>query len=126
MNVANTYLITQPIFQVRKNEEGKKIVHHCSIINYGKELKNRKVNFVNKNGKQSMYPHQFDSSISLVRFNDICLENLMHSWKRNNKESKPVVLDESIDTHEVYENEFSTLKIMIERRENEIAIKPLF
>lgn len=126
MNTANTYLITQPIFGVKKNEAGKKLVNHVSIINYGEDLGDGRVKFKNKDGVQVQSVFQFEDSIALMKFNSICLDNLMSTWMRQNKCSLPVVLDESIDSYEVYENDFSPLKIMVERRKNEIAIKPIF
>jgi hypothetical protein len=126
MDTKNTYLITQPIFGVKKNEQGKKIVHHNSIINYGEDLGNGQVKYLTKAGVQVSSVFNFDSSIALVKFESICLDSLMSNWKRINKTYKPVVLDESINTHEVFENDFSPLKIMVERREDCIAIKPIF
>jgi len=126
MKVENTYLITQPIFGVRETHEGKKVIHHCSIINYGEDLGNGTIKYVTREGVQIQSIFNFESSISLVKFNSICLENLMSDWRRINKTYKPIVLDETIDTQEVFTNDFSPLKIMVERRKDCIAIKPIF
>jgi len=126
MNSKNTYLITQPIFGVKENSKGKKIIHHCSIINYGKELENKRVSFINRDGKVVQNVSEFESGIKLFKVEDICLDNLMSKWKRLNKENKPIVLDESIETNEVYVSDFSPMNIMIERRADCIAIKPMF
>lgn len=125
-NTKNMILITQPIFGV-KEKEGKKIIHHSSIINYGKKLGDGIIEFVTNKGKVSENENSMPYSIKLFNFEDICLENLMSHWRKYNGEfNKPILLDESIETHEVYSNNFSPLKIMIERREKSIAIKPLF
>jgi len=122
----NTFLITQPIFGVRE-ENGKKLVHHTCIINYGLDLGNGNIAFINKDGLQKQPISSFDSSIKLFKLKDICLENLMSDWKRINKEyGKPIVLDETIDTEERFSTDFSHLSIMVERRKDCIAIKPLF
>lgn len=126
MDTTNTYLIIQPIFGIRKTENDKKVIHHSSILNYGEDLGDGTVRYLTKNGIQVSSVFAFDKSIAIIKFNSICLENLMSNWKRINKEYKPIVLDESIDTQEVFENDFSPLKIMVERREDCIAIKPLF
>lgn len=126
MKAENTYLIAMPVFGLRSSEDGKKLLNHSSIINYGEELDGGNVRFLTKSGVKTQGIHSFDGSIKLFKIEDICLENLMSNWKRINKTYKPVVLDETIDTHEVFENDFSPLKIMVERRENEIAIKPIF
>lgn len=126
MKAKNTYLITQPIFGVRVNSEGKKMIHHSCIINFGEELKYGRVKFITRDGEQIKNIHSLDSSIKVFKMDDICLENLMSKWKESNKESKPIILDENIESEEVFENNFSPLRIMIERRKDCIAIKPLF
>jgi len=126
MNSKNTYLITQPIFGVKKNDIGKKLVSHSSIINYGEDLGDGTIKYLTRDGEQTSSVFTFDSSISLIKFDSICLDNLMSKWKRLNKENKPIVLDESIETNEVYVSDFSPMNIMIERRADCIAIKPIF
>lgn len=126
MRAENTYLITQPIFGVRKTEDGKKLIHHSGILNYGEDLGDGRIKYVTRNGVQIQSVFNFESSIALIKFNSICLENLMSKWKKANKEYKPIVLDETIDTQEVFTNDFSPLKIMVERRADCIAIKPIF
>lgn len=119
-------LITQPIFGV-KEKAGKKIVNLVSIINYGEKVGNGKIKYLTKEGEKIVDSNSLPNSIKLFELNEICLENLMNSWKRINREfEKPIVLDENIDTNEVYTNKFSPLNFMIERRKNEIAIKPIF
>ncbi len=125
MTTKDTYLITQPLFGV-KEKDGKKIIHHCSILNYGKELGNGMIEFVTHEGKKTQTKSEFESSIKLFKFDEISLDNLMSKWSKINNEYKPIVLDETIDTNEVYKNTFSPLSIMIERRKECIAIKPLF
>lgn len=114
-----------PIFGI-KESEGKKLLNHCSIINYGKELSNGMIEFITNKGRQFQKKEHFESSIKLVKFDEICLNNLMDKWKRLNNDYKEVVLDETIDTNEVYEDKFSHLSIMVERRKDCIAIKPIF
>lgn len=127
MKAENTYLIIMSIWGIKKNQDGKKLVNHSSIINYGEDLGDGTVKYLTKGGVQVVSIFTFDSSISILKLNSICLEKLMDNWKRTNKEnSKPIVLDETIDTQEIFENDFSPLMIMVERRENEIAIKPIF
>lgn len=126
MNTENAYLITMPIYGVRKGDDGKNLIHHSSIINYGENIGNNLVKSVFKDGIRIQSIFEFPSSMRIFKFSEICLENLMSGWKKTNKEYKPIVLDESINTHEVFENDYSPLKIMVERRENEIAIKPIF
>jgi len=125
-NTKNMVLITQPIFGVEE-KEGKKIIHHFSIINYGRKLGDGIIEMVTNKGKITENENSMPYSIKLFNFEDICLENLMSHWRKYNGEfNKPILLDESIETHEVYSNNISPLKIMIERREKSIAIKPIF
>ena len=125
MKAENIYLITMPVFGVKKSEEGKNLIHHNSIINYGEDMGDGVVKHLTKDGiTESKFSH--DSYIKIFKLDEICLDNLMSKWKVVNKTNKPIVLDETIDTQEVFENDFSPLKIMVERRENEIAIKPIF
>jgi hypothetical protein len=126
MKAKNTYLITQPVFGFRVNSEGKKLIHHSCVINFGEELEGGRVKFTTRDGEQIKNIHSLDNSIKVFKMDDICLENFMSKWKRINKDSKPIILDESIETEEIFQNDFSPLKIMIERRSDCIAIKPLF
>ena len=124
MKAENTYLITQPIFGVRE-VNGKKIIHHCSIINYGEQFDD-KIKYTTRDGVQIENKHNLDNSIRLFKLEDICLDNLMSKWSRANNIGLPIVLDESIESQEVFEDKFSPLAIMIDRRKDCVAIKPLF
>lgn len=126
MKAKNTYLITQPIFGVKQDENGNKLISHTAIINFGEDLGNGMLKYVTKDGEQVVNITSLPSSIIPFKLKDISLENLMDNWKRQNNCFKPIVLDESIHSFEVFENKFSPLKIMVERREFCTAIKPVF
>ncbi len=127
MKAENTYLIIMSVWGIKKNQDGKKLISHNSIINYGEDLGNGTVKYLTKDGVQVASVFSFDSSISILKLDSICLEKLMDNWKRINKEySKPIVLDETIDTQEICESDFSPLRIMVDRRKDFIAIKPIF
>lgn len=126
MDSKNTYLITQPIFGVRE-ENGKKLINLSSVINYGEERADGLIYFKTNYGEKKQTIEQFEStSIRLFKLEDICLDNFMNKWKRVNNDYKPIVLDETIETNEIFVDQFSPLEIMIERRKDCNAIKPLF
>jgi hypothetical protein len=125
-NINNTILITMPIFGVRE-ENGKKMIHHASIINYGKKMGGGMIEYVTSRGKAIESIHSLPHGVKVFELEEICLDNLMSKWKRINKEyGKKIILDETINTNEVYVCDFSPLRLMIDRREDCIAIKPVF
>lgn len=126
MNSKNAYLIIQPIFGIKKGNDGKKIVHHSSIINFGEDLGDGRIKYVTQKGEQICSVFEFEDGISILKFDSICLENLMSKWKKINNCFKPIVLDETINTFEIFEDKFSPMNIMVERREDCVAIKPVF
>lgn len=125
--IAEKFLISMPIFGVEVNEEnGKHLLHHCSILNYGDDLGSGIIKYINKDGVQVMPTSSFPTCIKVFKIEQIDLDHLMRSWKKETNCYLPVVLDETIEVGEVYKNRFSPVSIMIERREKETAIKLLF
>lgn len=114
-----------PIFEIKKNKSGKLKIAHSCIINYGvKEDDN--LRFLTKDGVKTEPIKSFWGSLKAIEFNDICLDYLMLKWSKLNNNVLPIVLDESIETYETYTDKSSVLTLMIERRADEIAIKPIF
>lgn len=127
MNSQNTFLISMPLFGVATDESGKKLLHHMSIINYGKELPDGQIQMITKAGKEIRDKSSFVGPIQLYKMENISLDHLMRDWKRaNNEYSKPIILDETIETFEIWENKYSPMNIMVDRRSDCIAIKPIF
>ena len=112
------------IFNTKKNKEGKSIVWLSSITNYG-AFKDGKLTFITKDGTKVKTESQMkEMNCELFFLDEICLDSLIRDWVKKNKQfNKPIVIDDSIDTFEVFTNNFAGVGIMIERRENEIAIK---
>ena len=124
---ADKFLIAMPIFGVKTNSEtGKLKLSLCSIINYGDDLGSGKLKYVNKEGEQTRTIKSFASCIHIYKIDQLDLDHLMSDWQRENNCYLPVVLDNSISIGEVYQNKFSPIKVMIEKREKETAIKLLF
>lgn len=124
MNSKETKLVVFRIFETKKNKEGKNIVWLSSITNYG-AFKDGKITFETKDGTKVKTESQMrEMNCELFFLDELCLNSLMRDWRKQSKEyEKPFVIDDSIETFEVFTNDFSRVGIMIERRENEIAIK---
>ncbi len=127
LNTSNTHLILMEIYKSKSTPEGKRKVNMTSIINYGEVLEGGYIQYLTREGVQ-VYPVETvnQTPIEVVSFDVLDLNHLMSDWSSKNKNQKPIVLDESIETHEVYDAKFGRFRVMIERRENVIAIKPLF
>lgn len=127
LNTSNTRLILMEIFKSKSTPEGKRKVHMTSIINYGEVLEGGYIQYLTREGVQVNPIEKVNSgSIEIISFGAIDLNHLMRDWSSMNQNQKPIVLDESIETHEVYSAQYGRLQVMIERRENEVAIKPVF
>lgn len=125
MNPKNIRFISMSIFPIRINEQGKKIIHHYSILNYGLVNGNSKyITFETKTGATTKTVQELESQpghLSVFSLQDIDLNNLI-----NNKTEKPVEVDENIEVGVLLENRFSPVSFLKQELENKILIKPVF
>lgn len=117
-------LICMPLFGLRE-KNGKTLLNFASVINFG-FIYDGKVSYENKDSKNVVRPvSDFESSIQLFKLNEIDLNHFMQLWSNKTNNKKPIVVDEFIDTETYYMPKNSPLKIMLDVRENEVAIKPI-
>lgn len=113
------------IFPVRINNQGKKVIHHNSILNYGLINGNGKyITFETKTGATTQTIQEVESQpghFSVFSLQDIDLNNLI-----KNKTEKPVEVDENIEIGVLLENRFSPVKFLKQELETKILIKPVF
>ncbi|HMW11126.1 MAG TPA: hypothetical protein PJ987_11850 [Bacteroidia bacterium] len=125
MNSKNIRFISMSIFPIRINDQGKKIIHHSSILNYGLVNGNRKyITFETKTGATTKTVQEVESQpghFSVFSLQDIDLDNLIE-----NKTGKPVEVDQNIETGVLLENRFSPVSFLKQELENKILIKPVF
>jgi hypothetical protein len=120
----NLILICMPLFGLRE-KNGKTLLNFASVINFG-FIYDGKVSYENKDSKKVVRPvSDFESSIQLFKLSEIDLNHFMQPWSNNTNNKKPIVVDEFIDTETYYMPKNSPLKIMLDVRENEVAIKPI-
>lgn len=125
LTTANTKLILMLIFGLKKTASGKLKVSLSNVINYGK-VEGDNIRFETKEGVKVKPITSFGSNFAIIDLSEVDLDNFMSKWSRLNKNNLPIVVDELIESNEVYKDDFSPLSIMIERRKTEIAIKPIF
>ena len=125
LTTSNTKLILMPIYGLKLAESGKLNVSLSAVINYGLQ-EGDVLRFETKDGVKTKSIDSFESCFAIVGLDEVDLDCFMWKWNRINKNDLPFVVDESIDTHETYKDDFSPLTLMIERRAKEIAIKPIF
>jgi hypothetical protein len=113
-----------PFFSLRK-KEGKSLLNFASVINFG-FLNEGMVSYKNKSNQKVVRSiSDFESSIQLFKLNEIDLNHFMGMWSKKTRNNKPIVFDNSIDTEMYYIPNGSPLKIMLEIRKHEVAIKPV-
>ncbi len=125
MNLKNTRFISMSIFPIRINNQGKKIIHHSSILNYGLINGNGKyITYETKTGATTQTIKEVESQsghFSVFSLQDIDLNNLI-----NNKTEKSVEIDYGIESGVLLENRFSPVKFLKQELETKILIKPVF
>lgn len=113
------------IFPIRINNQGKKIIHHSSILNYGLINGNGKyITYETKTGATTQTIKEVESQsghFSVFSLQDIDLNNLI-----NNKTEKSVEIDYGIESGVLLENRFSPVKFLKQELETKILIKPVF
>lgn len=121
----NMHFIAMSIYPVNINDQGKKIIHHSSIINYGLLNEDGKsITFETKSGTKTETIKELESQpghFSVFSLQDIDLNNVI-----NNKTEKPVEVDENIEIGVLIESRFSPVKFLKQELENKILIKPVF
>lgn len=122
-------LIAMTIFEVQKDESGKPKIHHSAILNYGVAYGKDKVKYNTKYGEQIEALSSFSSmkGFWVGTVEDISLTNLMYPWsKKNNCYFLPFEIDDTLEVGEVVSNDFSPLKIMVQKLEDKVKIKLIF
>ena len=123
MKNSNVKFISMSIFPVRINEQGKKIIHHSSILNYG--VKNGEyITFETKSGTVKETIQKIESQpghFNVFSLKDIDLDNLIE-----NQTSKSVEVDYEIEAGVLLENRFSPVSFLKQEKDDKILIKPVF
>ena len=123
------FLLTMPVFGVNKNDNGKWIIWHSSILNFADDFGNGKMEYLTKNGLINTTVSELEGQgyIKTYKIEDICLENLMRDWRRkHNDYSLTFEVDNTIETGEIITSNFSPVKIMVLKSEQTIKIKLIF
>ena len=111
------------IYPVRINDQGKKIIHHISILNFGELVGRTKIKYETKQGEQietigniKSQPGHFD----VFKLEEIDLNNLI-----GYNGEKIVELNYNIEAGVLLESRFSPVSFLKHELENKILIKPI-
>jgi hypothetical protein len=113
----DTVYILMPIFK-------SNYTHVGSVINWG-TFKDGSVIYETKDGQQKTKLGQFEPCFTLNSESDFNIEDSLYYWLRGNNShyNKPFVIDNHIETGEVYRGNCWRVGIMIQPHETEIKVK---
>lgn len=102
--------------------------HVLSVVNWG-EMQGDKVKYLTKDGEQLKTIAQLNNGhTSVCDFEDLDLKGSLWAWYKSNptQEAKPIEIDYSIETGEIYAGNCWHLSLMIDKSGDTVKIKPCY